>query len=203
MSGLRVAHLFAEGRASVTVLLWVVFFMSLLDLYLLSNWLPTVLNDLGVSVSGAAAIGAMLQVGGVVGTFTLGQFIDRFSFRALSLTYLGAAVAVAAVGMASHSIVLVLIARQRRDASALSQRRFDGGAVDMPLAHHHQPARLAAGGEIGLDPPPTAPTTAGSGPAVDPAAPPLIRGTPGTCMARATGTAAERARRSRPSTPRR
>jgi MFS transporter, AAHS family, 4-hydroxybenzoate transporter len=94
----------------VTVLLWVVFFMSLLDLYLLSNWLPTVLNDLGVSVSGAAAIGAMLQVGGVVGTFTLGQFIDRFSFRALSLTYLAAAVAVAAVGMASHSIVLVTIA---------------------------------------------------------------------------------------------
>lgn len=63
LSGLPVAHLFAEGRASVTVLLWVVFFMSLLDLYLLSNWLPTVLNDLGVSVSGAAAIGAMLQVG--------------------------------------------------------------------------------------------------------------------------------------------
>ena len=96
MSGLPVAHLFAEGRGPVTLLLWVVFFMSLLDLYLLSNWLPTVLNDLGVSVSGAAAIGAMLQVGGVVGTFTLGQFIDRFSFRALSLTYLVAAVAVAA-----------------------------------------------------------------------------------------------------------
>ncbi|XUJ33824.1 hypothetical protein ACQ5SK_41000 [Bradyrhizobium japonicum] len=110
LSGLPVAHLFAEGRASVTVLLWVVFFMSLLDLYLLSNWLPTVLNDLGVSVSGAAAIGAMLQVGGVVGTFTLGQFIDRFSFRALSLTYLVAAVAVAGVGMASHSIVLITIA---------------------------------------------------------------------------------------------
>ncbi len=36
------------------------------------NWLPTVLNDLGVSVSVAAAIGAMLQVGGVVGTFCAG-----------------------------------------------------------------------------------------------------------------------------------
>ncbi|SFO78913.1 MFS transporter, AAHS family, 4-hydroxybenzoate transporter [Bradyrhizobium sp. Ghvi] len=107
LSGLPVAHLFAEGRGSVTILLWIVFFMSLLDLYLLSNWLPTVLNDLGVSVSAAAAIGAMLQVGGVVGTFTLGRFIDRFSFRALSLTYLVAAVAIAAIGSASHSIVLV------------------------------------------------------------------------------------------------
>ena len=110
LSGLPVAHLFAEGRGSVTLLLWIVFFMSLLDLYLLSNWLPTVLNDLGVSVSAAAAIGAMLQVGGVVGTFTLGQFIDRFSFRALSLTYLVAGGAVAAIGMVSHSIVLVTIA---------------------------------------------------------------------------------------------
>jgi AAHS family 4-hydroxybenzoate transporter-like MFS transporter len=110
LSGLPVAHLFAEGRSWVTLLLWVVFFMSLLDLYLLSNWLPTVLNDLGVSVSAAAAIGAMLQVGGVVGTFTLGKVIDRFSFRALALTYFVAAVAVAAIGMASHSIVLVTIA---------------------------------------------------------------------------------------------
>ena len=109
LSGLSVTHLFAEGRGWVTLLLWIVFFMSLLDLYLLSNWLPTVLNDLGLSVSAAAAIGAMLQVGGVVGTFTLGHFIDRFSFRALSLTYLVAAGAVAAIGMASHSIVMVTI----------------------------------------------------------------------------------------------
>ncbi len=110
LSGLPVAHLFAARRATTTLLLWVVFFMSLLDLYLLSNWLPTVLNDLGISVSAAAAIGAMLQVGGVVGTFTLGHFIDRFSFRALALTYACAAIAVAAIGLASHSTSLVTVA---------------------------------------------------------------------------------------------
>ncbi|MGY3615201.1 MFS transporter [Bradyrhizobium sp. USDA 10063] len=110
LSGLPVVHLFTEQRSAVTLLLWIVFFMSLLDLYLLSNWLPTVLNDLGVSVSVAAAIGAMLQVGGVVGTFALGHFIDRFSFRALALTYLSAAVAVAAIGLTSHSTNLVTIA---------------------------------------------------------------------------------------------
>jgi MFS transporter, AAHS family, 4-hydroxybenzoate transporter len=107
LSGLPVAHLFAEQRSRVTLLLWSVFFMSLLDLYLLANWLPTVLNDLGTSVSAAAVIGAMLQVGGVVGTFALGRFIDRFSFRALALTYLCAAAAIAAIGLTSHSIPLV------------------------------------------------------------------------------------------------
>lgn len=107
LSGLPVAHLFTENRTATTLLFWVVFFMSLLDLYLLSNWLPTVLNDLGASISVAAAAGAMLQVGGVVGTFTLGQVIDRFSFRALSLTYLVASVAVTAIGYSGHSIALV------------------------------------------------------------------------------------------------
>ncbi|GAC1505932.1 MAG: hypothetical protein NVS2B1_15600 [Bradyrhizobium sp.] len=58
LRGIPVQHLLRDGRAPVTLLLWVVFFMSLLDLYFLSNWLPTVLNDLGASVSSAAAIGS-------------------------------------------------------------------------------------------------------------------------------------------------
>ena len=87
LPGIPVLHLFRQGRTLVTLLLWIVFFMSLLDIYFLSNWLPTVLNDLGASVSASAAIGSMLQVGGVVGTFALGSIIDRFSFRALALVY--------------------------------------------------------------------------------------------------------------------
>jgi MFS transporter, AAHS family, 4-hydroxybenzoate transporter len=110
LAGMPVWHLFRDGRTLVTLLLWVVFFMSLLDLYFLSNWLPTELNDLGASVSQAAAIGAMLQVGGVVGTFVLGSVIDRFSFRALAPVYLIAAFAVGAIGQLGHSIVFVTMA---------------------------------------------------------------------------------------------
>jgi len=110
LTGLPVAHLFREGRTAVTLLLWVVFFMSLLDIYFLANWLPTVLNDLGASVSRAVVIGSMLQVGGVVGTFALGRLIDRFSFRALALVYFAAVFAVGAIGQLGHSAVLVTIA---------------------------------------------------------------------------------------------
>jgi AAHS family 4-hydroxybenzoate transporter-like MFS transporter len=110
LTGIPVLHLFKDGRTLVTLLLWVVFFMSLLDLYFLSNWLPTVLNDLGASVSGAAAIGSMLQVGGVVGTFALGSIIDRFSFRALALVYFIAVFAVGAIGQLGHSVVFVALA---------------------------------------------------------------------------------------------
>ena len=92
------------------ILLWVVFFMSLLDLYFLTNWLPTVLNDLGASVSAAAAIGSSFQVGGVVGALALGSIIDRFSFRALTLVYFMAVFAVGAIGQLGHSVVLVTMA---------------------------------------------------------------------------------------------
>ena len=110
LAGMPVLHLFRDGRTLVTLLLWVVFFMSLLDLYFLANWLPTVLNDLGASVSTAALIGSMLQVGGVVGTFALGSVIDRFSFRALALVYFIAVFAIGAIGQLGHSIVFVTMA---------------------------------------------------------------------------------------------
>jgi MFS transporter, AAHS family, 4-hydroxybenzoate transporter len=110
LPGIPVQHLFRDGRTLVTLLLWVVFFMSLLDIYFLANWLPTVLNDLGASVSAAAVIGSMLQVGGVVGTFALGSVIDRFSFRALALVYFIAVFAVGAIGQLGHSVIFVSVA---------------------------------------------------------------------------------------------
>jgi AAHS family 4-hydroxybenzoate transporter-like MFS transporter len=110
LAGIPVVHLFRGGRTLTTLLLWVVFFMSLLDLYFLSNWLPTVLNDLGASVSEAAAIGSMLQVGGVAGTFVLGSIIDRFSFRALALVYFVAVFAIGAIGHLGHVVVGVTLA---------------------------------------------------------------------------------------------
>jgi AAHS family 4-hydroxybenzoate transporter-like MFS transporter len=110
LAGIPVAHLFREGRTSVTLLLWVVFFMSLLDIYFLANWLPTVLNDLGASVSEAVVIGSMLQTGGVVGTLALGNLVDRFSFRALGLIYFFGVFAVGAIGQLGHSAALVGVA---------------------------------------------------------------------------------------------
>jgi len=110
LAGIPVLHLFREGRTVVTLLLWVVFFMSLLDLYFLSNWLPTVLNDLGASEAGAAAIGSLFQVGGVIGVIVLGGVIDRFSFRALVLVYVVAVFAIAAIPQLGHATAPVALA---------------------------------------------------------------------------------------------
>src|SRR5216684_6098362 len=51
-----VKELFAEGRARITPLLWLMFFMTLLNLYFLQNWLPTVMSDAGIKIETAIMI---------------------------------------------------------------------------------------------------------------------------------------------------
>jgi MFS transporter, AAHS family, 4-hydroxybenzoate transporter len=106
----RLRDLFATGRTRLTVLLWVVYFMSLLDLFLLANWLPTVIHAAGVSVGTAAVASAMLQIGGIVASFLLGPLIDRFgAFRVLPVAYVFGAICIAAIGYAGSAVVLIFI----------------------------------------------------------------------------------------------
>ena len=106
--GFVVRDLFADGRSSGTLLLWVIFFMSLLDLYFLNNWLPTVIHDAGITIERAIILTALFQVGGVAGSLSLGRFIDRYlSFRVLAWTYLAASASVFLIGAAGVSVALL------------------------------------------------------------------------------------------------
>ncbi len=105
-----VRQLFSDKRGLLTCLLWVVFFMSLMDLYFLSNWLPTVISDAGIPIDSAALITAMLQIGGTVGTLVLGRVFDKVSpFRALSVIYFLAAGFIVAVGFAGTSVAALTV----------------------------------------------------------------------------------------------
>ena len=46
--GVPAMHLFREGRALGTVLLWVINFMNIFNLYVLAGWLPTVATRIGI-----------------------------------------------------------------------------------------------------------------------------------------------------------
>jgi MFS transporter, AAHS family, 4-hydroxybenzoate transporter len=108
--GFVVRQLFANGRGAFTVLIWIVFFMSLLDLYFVTNWLPTIISDAGIPVSRAALITAMYQVGGIAGTLLLGRLFDRVSpFLALAFTYLAASVFVLLIGTTGTSIPALVL----------------------------------------------------------------------------------------------
>jgi MFS transporter, AAHS family, 4-hydroxybenzoate transporter len=108
--GFVVTQLFRDGRGAVTLLLWVMFFMNLLDLYFLNSWLPTVMNDNGINVRIAIVITTLFQIGGAIGAVLLGRLIDRrLSFRILAWTYLAAAACIFLIGEAGASIGLLVV----------------------------------------------------------------------------------------------
>jgi AAHS family 4-hydroxybenzoate transporter-like MFS transporter len=80
-----VAHLFADGRGVATLCLWIAFFMSLLNVYLAINWLPTSLNASGFSLTQANVMTSLYHVGGVIGTYTIGLFMDRLGAHRMVL----------------------------------------------------------------------------------------------------------------------
>ncbi|WP_317203228.1 MFS transporter [Janthinobacterium sp.] len=108
--GAPVLQLFREGRARMTILLWVINFMNLLNLYFLSNWLPTIAKDAGLSTANAVLAGTALQVGGTIGTIVMGQLIDRSSFRRVLLPcFLVGAVAIALIGRPDVSLAFLFV----------------------------------------------------------------------------------------------
>jgi MFS transporter, AAHS family, 4-hydroxybenzoate transporter len=97
-------QLLTPERVRFTTLLWIIFFMSLLIIYLLVNWLPTILKASGASMRSAIFIGAALQLGALVGAFPLGRLLDRKGARlTLGVSYLMGAVCVSLIGLSSSS----------------------------------------------------------------------------------------------------
>lgn len=102
-----VKALFAPGVFLGTMLLWITFFMSLLVVYLLTNWMPVLLASAGVSLKEASLITMMYQVGATIGGIWLGRKMDKFDpQRVLAWSYVAAAALVALCAFSGDSKVL-------------------------------------------------------------------------------------------------
>lgn len=109
-SGIPVTHLFRAGRAPGTILLWIMFFMNLLDLFFLQNWIPTITHGAGIPEQTAVVIGTLFQVGGVVACLFLGISIDRFgAYKVLPLVYFLGGVFVMTLGYAESSVPALML----------------------------------------------------------------------------------------------
>jgi AAHS family 3-hydroxyphenylpropionic acid transporter len=73
--------IFAKGRALKTLLLWLSFFLGLLLLYLLLNWLPTLLVTKGLTRSAAAGVQIGFNVGGSLAAWLLSSPCRFFWWR--------------------------------------------------------------------------------------------------------------------------
>jgi AAHS family 4-hydroxybenzoate transporter-like MFS transporter len=109
-TGVPVLHLFREGRGAATVLIWIINFMNLLNLYALSNWLAIVVTNMGYA-SQAVLVSTTLQVGGTIGTFGLAWLVARKGFvTVMAITFALAAASIATVGQNGLSLAAIFVA---------------------------------------------------------------------------------------------
>ena len=109
-AGFPLLHLFREGRARTTLLLWTVNFMNLLTIYSLASWLPTVVTDAGYSTRTAVLVGSVLQVGGIFGTLVLAWLASRHRLLSvLGIVFATAGVSIALIGQPILSLALLFL----------------------------------------------------------------------------------------------
>ncbi|WP_109479396.1 MFS transporter [Paraburkholderia sp. C35] len=97
--GFPIKRLFTEGRTSRTIVLWVMFFANILSLYFMVSWLPTIAHSSGIDLADSVRAAAFMQVGSVLGTFSLAALVRRLD----PFTMIG-------IGMGGGALTQVLLA---------------------------------------------------------------------------------------------
>jgi len=135
-------ELFAEGRAAMTSLIWLAFFMNLLVMYFLVNWLPALLRGSGLSLGVAIMSTALLNLGGVAGGLALGRLMDRRSpYVVLASGFGAAAVFIVVIAMADSNLVVLLA------GAAFAGFGISGGQIGLnAVTATLYPTRMRAGG---------------------------------------------------------
>lgn len=102
--------LFGQGRAPRTLALWAAFFCGLIVLYLLLNWLPTLLVSRGLPRTQASLVQAAFNLVGVLGAVAVGGLMDsparRWAVAGIFIT-LGVGLAIQAAAPATFGIALL------------------------------------------------------------------------------------------------
>lgn len=94
-----------------TTMLWLAYFMCLVVLYLINNWMPTLLKGSGFSLPQYAATSAYFHLGACVGILLTGWLMDRMSpVRVIALFYALTALVVFIIGRnVAHDAGLTLL----------------------------------------------------------------------------------------------
>ena len=109
--GMPVKHLFTNGRALITSLLWTAFITSLMGHYFLTSWLPTVLNSNGVPLGHAVVAGSLFQGGGALGSLIVGRLMDRLGMMVIVTAFVISipfVVLIGALAMPEYLLMIVI-----------------------------------------------------------------------------------------------
>jgi MFS transporter, AAHS family, 4-hydroxybenzoate transporter len=108
--GNPIAMLFGEGYATRTILLWIIFFCSLLNLFLFVFWLPEILHLTGMTPSQAVFATSLHTLGAICAVLYLGYLIDKFGpQRALAANFAVGIVFIALLALAAMPYLALLL----------------------------------------------------------------------------------------------
>lgn len=139
----KISHaLFGEGRATTTLLLWPTYFLTLLLLHLLLNWLPMLIVGQGFGKLEAAQGAIWFNIGGVSGAIFFAMMLRVVPARTLFLiNYAGIAIGLVGLATVGGNIGMLM-------ASALLAGAFVMGAQFMlyGVVADFYPARIRGTG---------------------------------------------------------
>jgi MFS transporter, AAHS family, 4-hydroxybenzoate transporter len=97
--GLSPRHLFADGLALITPLLWLLFIFNLMGYFFLVSWTPFLLSAAHLPMSQAAIAQTVFQIGATIGSFILCRPIDRMGLWPIAILFTLAVPCVALIGI--------------------------------------------------------------------------------------------------------
>ena len=98
--GFNPVYLFRDGLALITPLVWLLFALNLMGYFFLISWTPILITATKLPPGTAALAGALLQVGGTVGSLLLCWSLQRHRFLALAIMFAIAVPVVGSIGFA-------------------------------------------------------------------------------------------------------
>lgn len=106
-----VSGIFAPKTLATTVALWISFFLGLLVVYLLLNWMPQLLVSRGLARNDASLVQILFNLGGVVGSIVGGRMLDQKNpLIPVALGFAAAAAALFMLGLLPADLGLTLLA---------------------------------------------------------------------------------------------
>jgi AAHS family benzoate transporter-like MFS transporter len=101
-----VSALFTKKFAVTTIMFWLACFCTFILMYSLNTWLPTLMLQTGYNLSSSLMFVAVLQIGSIVGTLVLSNFIQKLGFKKVLIPlYLVGALSLALIGFSTNLYV--------------------------------------------------------------------------------------------------
>lgn len=91
-------YLFTGDLAIMTPVLWLLFALNLMAYFFLVSWMPTLLSSANIPVAKAAIATAVLQLGGVIGSWTIALPTDRYGMIPITILFALGTPIVASIG---------------------------------------------------------------------------------------------------------